>query len=104
MNNSNEEFCVMTIEPDGSKIWVDKKGYWHRIDGPAYITRDAKAWCYHGRFHRLDGPAYIDSFNNLDYWYVNGFELTKEEFDEWVEVYGNEWNIEREAEFNLRFR
>ena len=49
----------------------NKKGQYHRIDGPAYINDIRKVWYYKGQFHRLDGPAYIEG-NYYKVWCMNG--------------------------------
>jgi len=65
------EFDVCKIE-NGNKIWRNKEGGIHRINGPAFISSSGhhKQWCQNGLFHREDGPAYIGP--GLEGWYVNG--------------------------------
>jgi hypothetical protein len=44
---------------DGSQIWINGNGKWHRTDGPAYID-----------------------FAGIQFYYVDGKEYTKQEFEE----------------------
>jgi hypothetical protein len=66
-------------------VWyVDGKR--HRDDGPAFIGNQRKAWYKHGKMHREDGPAYMYLFpaaldGHLDKYYLEGKELTKEEWE-----------------------
>ena len=56
--------------PDGSKYWY-QDGVLHRLDGPA-VERDLrKEWWFCGEKHRLDGPA-VECANGDKYWYQNG--------------------------------
>ena len=53
----------------------------HNPYGAAYIGTDGyKAYCINGKYHRLDGPAIIWQNGNENY-YINGKNLSKEEFE-----------------------
>jgi len=66
---------------DGSKIYR-VNGELHRIDGPAVErTHGGKEYWINNKRHRLDGPAVIWPDGSVEYW-INGRPLTKKEFDE----------------------
>ena len=50
--------------------WKDKKGNYHRINGPALIFRNGDTtWCRHGALHRDDGPAVDWPAAGKEEWY-----------------------------------
>ena len=60
------------IDEYGTKIWRNKKGEVHRLDGPAVILTDgSQEWYENGKNHRLDGPA-INRPDGSQEWFVNG--------------------------------
>jgi len=72
--------------------WVDNK--LHRIDGPAFIRyylsgeKKHEEWWVDNKIHRIDGPACI-YYNNdgtiwLETYHINGEELTKREWEEYL--------------------
>lgn len=91
---------------NGEKHWfIDGKH--HRDDGPAQIWSNIDYWFTHGKIptnvedlgirieysmywfiedklHREDGPA-IELSDETKEWYLNGCELTEEEFNQWLE-------------------
>lgn len=92
------------LEHDRAIWYIDKEGRLHREDGPAMISKLSKLeqWFIRGKFHRDDGPAHIDNFVEVWYkfgkehriggpaviykhgevmYYVNGNEMTEEEFN-----------------------
>jgi hypothetical protein len=72
---------------DGYKAWYIN-GARHREDGPAFEgaspliegAADYKVWYINGKYHREDGPA-IEYTDGSKEWYINGEELTEEEFN-----------------------
>jgi hypothetical protein len=73
---------TMTINQDGTKIWCNQEGQWHRTDGPAVERADGtKVWWVNGQLHRTLGPAY-EGANGTKVWWVDGQPLT---FDQWAE-------------------
>jgi len=57
------------IDDYGTKIWCNKKGQWHRLDGPAIVYKDGEKWWYlHGVRHRDDGPAIIGEDGEEEWW------------------------------------
>ena len=77
---------TMIIDENGNKYWKNKKGEYHRIDGPAIeFTNGDKWWYLNGKFHRKDGPA-IEFADGSKKWYLNG-ELHREDGPaiEWVD-------------------
>jgi hypothetical protein len=91
------------VNPNGCEVWyldgqlhcedgpavkhtINKYEEWylngkrHRKDGPAVKNEGGfKAWYFNGKLHREDGPA-IEFSDNKTEWYLDGVELTKEEF------------------------
>lgn len=63
--------------------YFDEKGYLHRKDGPAWTSKVTGRieWWIHGVRHRLDGPAIIDPRHDIETYWVNGKQFSKEEFD-----------------------
>jgi len=58
----------MTIE-NGDKVWRNKQGQRHRLDGPAIECADGtKYWYQKDQRHRLDGPA-IERADGTKEWY-----------------------------------
>lgn len=56
----------------GHKCWLNKKGEFHRTDGPAYEWSDGtKIWFVNNKHHRIEGPA-AEFVNGDKWWYVNG--------------------------------
>jgi hypothetical protein len=45
------------------------------------VTKNYVAWYLNGKLHRTDGPAIEHSDGDKE-WYLNGIELTEEEFNE----------------------
>lgn len=56
----------------------------HREDGPAIEAIGYDEWYQHGLLHREDGPA-VESWLGEKLWFLNGSELTEEEFNQWLE-------------------
>ena len=44
------------------------------------VNEESTEWFLNGLLHREDGPAYVDA-NGSKVWYLNGEELTEEEFN-----------------------
>ena len=66
------EDSICYIDSDGNKFWRNKKGEYHRIDGPAIEYVDgSKFWYKNGKFHREDGPA-CEYLDGTKYWNLNG--------------------------------
>ena len=68
------------------KIWRDKKGNLHRLDGPAITHPDGDmSWYKHGVTHREDGPALEWPSENVEAWYKNGlpYEPSAHEIMAW---------------------
>ena len=62
---------TMTIE-SGHKVWRNKQGQLHRLDGPAIESADGtKEWYQKGQRHRLDGPA-IEYADGTKEWWIEG--------------------------------
>ena len=72
----------MFIGFDGIKKWYNKKGQYHREDGPAFEnTYGDKYWYKEGRRHREDGPAVEYANGRKEYW-KNNKALTEKELNE----------------------
>lgn len=96
------ELSSPSIETIGSNkciVWTLADGTRHRDFGPAeeYILGEDKinfneckrtkkfggeVWYYHGKIHREDGPA-ITEGSGIECYYINGENLTLEEFEQW---------------------
>jgi len=77
---------IKTVHSDGTITWRHPKtNDFHRVDGPAIEYSDGtKRWYLNGLLHRADGgPAveYPDGYEQQ--WFLNGEELTKDEFKRW---------------------
>jgi hypothetical protein len=60
------------------------KGKLHRIDGPARVWDNGQEWWVNGQPHRLDGPA-RELEHDQKQWWVNGIQLTEDEFYRFVD-------------------
>jgi hypothetical protein len=60
-------------------VYKDENGEFHRLDGPAIISKNGQSWFKHGKRHRLDGPA-IKTNDGFVAYFVNGQQLSREEF------------------------
>jgi hypothetical protein len=72
---------TLTIDEFGNKFWINTKGEFHRLDGPAKEFENGnKEWWFNGVIHREDGPAAI-SPSGEKLWYFYGFLCeTKEDY------------------------
>jgi hypothetical protein len=67
-----DDESFMIIDYFENKIWKNKKGKFHRLDGPAIESIcNTKEWYKNGLRHRLDGPA-IEYASGSKFWYQNG--------------------------------
>ena len=74
-----KEYNVKVYD-NGDKEWYQNDKL-HRLDGPAVELADGvKEWWKNDKVHRLDGPA-VEYANGDKYWYIDGKELTEEEFN-----------------------
>lgn len=85
MNSDSKANSVCITDKYGRKVWINKEGQYHRVDGPAIEGSEdtgRKDWYVNGKRHRLDGPA-IEGMTpaNFEVWYINGERLTCEEFN-----------------------
>ncbi len=85
-NQSNSADSVCHIASNGDIVWLDNKGRFHKIGGPAIeYVNGSREYYHHGLRHNLDGPAVIHSDGYKEYW-VNGKFLREEDFNK---VYAN---------------
>ena len=70
------------ITSKGGMVWY-QKGMRHREgDLPADIwPNGSRFWFSNGELHRTNGPA-ITFYDEYKSWFLNGIELTEEEFNE----------------------
>jgi len=63
---------IRLIDSDGNKCWKNRKGQYHRRNGPAVkcINGD-KAWWLNDKIHREDGPA-VEYVSGCKQWWANG--------------------------------
>jgi hypothetical protein len=70
-----DDESILKTDGLGNKIWKNKEGEYHRLDGPAIEFSNGhkchKEWWSDGKRHRLDGPA-IEWANGSKQWYQNG--------------------------------
>jgi len=69
---------------NGTEYWISGF-FFHREDGPAIISLNAKEWYFNGKRHREDGPA-IEYLQNqaTDKWYYHGKNVdcsTQQQFE-----------------------
>lgn len=70
---------IVEIE-NGTKIWRNEKGLFHRDDGPAIEFSDGtKEWYKDGMRHREDGHA-VERAGGIKEWWLNGVEYTPIQF------------------------
>ncbi|WP_175789425.1 hypothetical protein [Burkholderia cenocepacia] len=73
---------------DGQKSWL-LNGLRHRENGPALEGLNGSAmWFLNNLLHREDGPAWDCKNDNGSWekrWFLNGQELTKEEYGHFLE-------------------
>ena len=90
---------TMTFDTYGHKLWKNKEGKYHRVDGPAVEGKDgSKSWFANGKRHREDGPA-CEYANGTKLWFIDGKELTEQQFNDYanskstmaVDKYGNKF-------------
>jgi hypothetical protein len=63
---------TLSIDALGTKLWKNRDGKFHRLDGPAIeYTGGTKEWWQNGKLHRLDGPA-IEYGNGAEEWWREG--------------------------------
>lgn len=72
---------------DGTEVWYFH-GIKHRENGPTVqLHTGENIWYLNGKKHREDGPAVETILNGAPHqeWWMNDQELTKEEFNHWLE-------------------
>ena len=76
---------TLEIDKHGDKFWYNKKGQWHRRNGPAYEDiYGSKFWYVNGKRHRLDGPAY-EYADGKKLWWIDGIEYSYKDWKKEVE-------------------
>jgi hypothetical protein len=66
-----DDESTLEIDKFGTKIWKNKNGEFHRLDGPAIeYSSGTKEWWQNGKVHRLDGHA-IESADGRKWWCQN---------------------------------
>ena len=71
----------MSVDDDGAIVWR-LYGKLHRDDGPAVEWPNGdKHWYRHGKLHRLDGHAVEHGTISIGWYFIDGVECKKEEFD-----------------------
>jgi hypothetical protein len=72
---------IKTVDEYGTFRYKNEKGQFHRIDGPAYESKNGyKTWLINGKRHREDGPARICSDGDDEYW-LNSKWYSKEDWE-----------------------
>lgn len=89
------ESPTCTVYRDGSEVWLDSDGEYHRDDGPAVTDwEEGESWYQHGVLHCDDGPARIYP-NGDEEWYQHGV-LHREDGPAIVEGGHEEWYLNGE--------
>ncbi len=71
---------VKKIESEhGYTLYLNKKGKFHRVDGPAVEFNGDREYYFNGKLHREDGPAFELKCGSGRY-YLYGRWFFKEEF------------------------
>lgn len=66
------------IEYANCVCWVNRKGQYHREDGPAVEwSSGRKVWMQNNQYHRTDGPA-VEWADGTKEWWVEGKEITQD--------------------------
>ena len=72
MNKYSHDFADMFKDEIQNRVWLNKDGEYHRLDGPAYINSDGdKEWYINDKLHRVDGPS-VEWVDGEKHWYLNG--------------------------------
>lgn len=63
-------------------IYRNKKGQYHRIDGPAVESPNGfKMWVINGKIHNENGPAAIYTNKTVEYWLNDKIYPNKEDWE-----------------------
>ena len=72
---------IKTVDKYGIIRYKNKKGLYHREDGPAYERPDGyRVWYINGMYHREDGPA-VERRDGVNWYYLNNVEYTKDDWE-----------------------
>ena len=75
---------IRSIDKEGTIHYKNKKGQYHREDGPAYEQLNGyKEWLINGLLHREDGPAIEYSDGDIDY-YLYGNYYSKDDWQKQI--------------------
>ena len=70
-----------TVDGLGNINYKNKRGEYHREDGPAYEEDNGyKEWCINDKVHREDGPAVIWS-DGEEWYYLYDNRYNKEDWE-----------------------
>ena len=121
---AESEYASTKAEDDGTKVWLNEDGLYHRENGPAKELIDgSKEWWLNGKLHREDGPAVecphgynewylngelhredgpaMDYSNGFEKWYLNGIEYSKEEFNKKIAEINKDEDKDKPTEIDL---
>ena len=71
-----------SVDKDGTIYYKNKKGQYHREDGPAVLySNGTKVWSINGLIHREDGPA-IEYPGGYSEYRLSNIRYTKEDWEE----------------------
>ena len=68
------------ITSSGRKEWYQYDKL-HRDAGPAIEADYYQQWYQHGKLHRIEGPAVIYFKSNYEEYWLNGFEVFREDWE-----------------------
>ncbi len=70
-------FYKKEVDVDGNIFYLNKKGQYHREDGPAIEWNDGdREWRVKGYLHRTDGPA-VEFKQGFISFFINGKPIDK---------------------------
>lgn len=79
---SKKTYYRKEIDSYGYTYFFNRRGQFHRTDGPAFIAGDGyKAWYKNGKRHRDDGPAVEYGNGDKVYW-IEGKMIRKESIND----------------------
>ena len=81
----DDNYVYAKTTPLGNKVYYDKDGELHRLDGPAIeYANGNKRWYWHGKWHCETGPA-LDDADYQAYYYHNKRYYPKDN-EEWIRM------------------
>ena len=78
---------MIYINGSGHIKCKNKKGEYHRVNGPAAVIRENyQSWHINGKRHRIGGPALI--IGDIQHWHIDGVEYTETDYHDKLKQMG----------------